>query len=228
MKTFIIVFLLCPILSVCFSKTIYRDSLQDTIIVKSENIRIIKSDWAYRFNAGISKYNYGPKTAAWLGNHYGPDINFSIYYKNFRAELGFKPWTVNPNSELTFKNDTLSTFAELNPIKTEITIGYNLSYPHYFDIEPYIGYLHNSFVVINEDELKKKYDIPSKGGLTIGCSIFKEIFEYSPYQKLQLFFNSNYNFSDFSKVNSALDSNFMAFEIGISFQGSFVHIDVLP
>jgi hypothetical protein len=221
-KILTIIFLL-SILSVCYSQT----NFQDTLIIESKTFKIIKSDWGARFNLGISKFNYGDKTAEWLGNHASPDLNLSILYKNYRFGIGFKPWTVNPKSELEFNGDTLTTFANLNPIKFEFLFGYNFSDLEYVNIEPYIGYLINSFEVINEDVLQKKYDIPTQSGFTIGISVYKELIDFNPYDNLQLFINTNYNFVDFSKVNSALDNNFWAFEIGITYQSWFTRTEII-
>ena len=223
MKKLIFTFFISSLFTVCLA----QNNVKDTLIVESKTFKIIKSDWGARLNVGASRFNYGEKTAGWLDNHYSPDFNLSLFYKNYRFGFGFKPWTVNPKTELQFDGDTLTTFAELNPIKFEFLFGYNYSDLEYVNIEPYIGFLINSFVVINEDVLKKKFDIPSQNGLTIGFSIYKKLFDFNLYDNIQLFVNTNYNFVDFSKVNPNLDSNFWAIEIGISYQSWFTSIELI-
>ena len=222
MKKILSLIFLVSILSVSYS----QNNVQDTLVIESKTIKIIKSDWGARFNLGVSKFNYGAKTAGWLGNHAGPDLNLSIFYKNYRFGIGFKPWTVNPESELDFNGDTLTTFADLNPIKFEFLFGYNFNDLEFINIEPYVGYLINSFIVINEDVLQKKFDIPTQGGFTIGVTVFRKLFEFNPYDNFQIFINTNYNFVNFSKVNPSLDNNFWAFEIGISYQSWFTLTEI--
>jgi hypothetical protein len=223
MRRLLLLLCLVQFTTVCFS----QNNNQDTLIIQTKTIRIINSNWGGRFNLGISSYNYGEKTSAWLGNHGGPDFNLAVCYKDFRFGFGFKPWTVNPKSELIFNNDTLTTFAKINPLKFEFLVGYNLSELQYINIEPYIGFVTNSFVVINEDVLHTKYDIPTENGLTLGLSIYKPIFEYDPFESLQLFINSNINLVNFANINTNLDKNFWSFEIGLSYQGWFTKKEIL-
>ena len=215
------------IILISFSSIFAQSNTQDTLIVKSKKLKIIKSNWGAKLNIGISKYNYGTKTKKWLGNHYGPTFNLTLLYKNFRFGFGFKPWTVNPKEELSFNGNTLTTFAKLNPIKLELTLGYNFFLFSNINIESYLGYSNNSFHVINEDVIGKKYKITSTNGYTFGLNLYKDLFRFNPYDNMQVYLNFNYNFVDFSKVNSQLDKNFYGFIFGLSFQGWFTSVEVL-
>src|SRR5690606_15321916 len=93
-----------------------------------------------RVEIGFSKYYYNTATENWLGNHGGPNFNFILTINKFNIGLRFKPWTVNPKSDLTFRNDTLSRLAELNPVKIDYYLGYSIDLKNNISLEPYLGY----------------------------------------------------------------------------------------
>ncbi len=212
----IVLFLLILQCNLVVAQKVDKDSLS----IEIKQIKIVKSPWGLQFGFGISKFIYQAGTENWIGNHTSPDIKFILYHNNLSFGLNFKPWTVNPKNNLFVGGDTLSSFADLNPIKLELNIGYNYNVTNTTSIESYIGYLNSSFHVINQDVLQKKYNISSQHGITLGANINKYI-EFLPYQYIVFYLNTNYNFSDYTKIHPSLGSSFYAIELGVAFKGWF-------
>ena len=47
-----------------------------------------KNNIGIRLEFAISQYEYNQKTANWLGNHGGPNLNFIFFYHKFNFKLG--------------------------------------------------------------------------------------------------------------------------------------------
>ena len=209
------------IILILFCKSLLAQKVpNDTLSIKFKQIDVVRTSWGLEVGFGISKFTYDIGTKGWLGNHTSPDIKFTLFCENISFGFNFKPWTVNPAKELIAGGDTLSTFADLNPIKIELNIGYNYNLTNTISLQPYIGYLNSSFHVINEDVLKKKFSIASQPGITIGSNINKYL-EFKPYQYTVIYLNLNYDFSDYTKIHSSLGKKFYAMEMGVAFKGWF-------
>jgi hypothetical protein len=171
-----------------------------------------------RFDIGFNHYKYNPKTRKWLGNHNGPLFGLTIAYGDFNLGAKFKPATIKPKQDLDFNNETLTNEAKLNPIKIDYDFSYSINFKHDFSIEPYVALTTNSFIVINEDELGKNYNINKVNGLTIGTAINK-YFHLKDYQFFSVFVKYGYGLTNFKKVNSNLGIGYSDFTIGIAYKG---------
>lgn len=129
-----------------------KDSLPSYRIIRCEK----KSKIGFSFELGASHYWYNQKTEDWLGNHFGSNFNFILVYDKLNFGFRFKPYTLKPKKELQFCGETLTSKAELNPIKMDFYIGYSFDFDC-ISIEPYLGISKNSFVIINEEELNNNF-----------------------------------------------------------------------
>ena len=207
----------------------------DTFLVKpiSENIRIRKtpvgsftpykavwcekrSKFGTRFEFGVSRCHYNQKTRDWIGNHGTPNFNFILLYDKVNFGFRFKPWTVNPNEELSFHNKVLPKYAKLNPIKLDFYIGYSFDFTH-LSLEPYLGMTRNIFEVINEDELQETFSFPSITGFINGVTVNK-YFRIKNYEYISVFASIGYSIVDYAKVHSALGKNYFEWSLGISYK----------
>jgi hypothetical protein len=226
MKTILTVIVI--IYSISFSQIAVAQN-SDTIKIQGDksNLVLIKSKWGWGFGLGINQFNYENNMKKWLGNHGGPNFQGMITYKEWFILLGFRPWTVNPQKKLSFGVDTLDEFADLNPIKTEMAIGYKVYVLPDLFLTPYFGYVNSSFTVVNEDELKKKYSISSASGLTIGGYV-NYVFLYSVLDEYSIRLGYNTNIIDFQNVHPSLGKNYWAWEIGLIATGVFSSIKEIP
>jgi hypothetical protein len=178
-----------------------------------------RSKFGARIEIGVSRYHYNQKTKDWLGNHGGPNFNFILTYDKFNLGFRFKPWTVNPNEELSFDGNILPKYASVNPIKLDFYIGYSLDFKH-FSLEPYLGLSGNSFTVIKPDELIGIFSIPSVAGFINGVTANK-YFRVNRFEYVSIFANIGYSIIDFTKVHNALGKNYFEWSLGIAYKGFF-------
>ncbi|MBP1644485.1 MAG: hypothetical protein H6Q16_60 [Bacteroidetes bacterium] len=178
-----------------------------------------KSKLGYRFELGAYHYWYNKNTQDWLGNHFSPNVSFSIVYNKFNLGFRFKPWTVNPKHELQFGGETLTKEANLNPIKMDFYFGYSFDFD-VLSIEPYLGVSKNSFIVINEEELNKNFSIPNVVGFINGIT-FNKYFKIKKYKYISVFGNVGYCIVPFNKVHENLSNNYFECSIGIAYKGFF-------
>ena len=171
-----------------------------------------------RVDIGFNHYLYNSRTRNWLGNHNGALLGLSIAYGDFSLGAKFKPATVNPRETLEFNGEFLTREAKLNPIKIDYEIGYSFNLKHNFSIEPYIALTSNSFIVINEEELGKTYEIDDTRGLTIGTTLNK-YFRLKDFRFLALFARYGYGLSNFRKTNNNLDAGYSDIAVGIAYKG---------
>lgn len=176
------------------------------------------SDFGLRVDIGVSHFMYNKPTSKWLGNHNGASVGFIFALRNFNFGIRFKLSTVNPNTDLIFNNDTLTSSAELNPIKLDYFVGYSIDFQKNISIEPYVGFSRNIFIVINEQELKKNFSIPETNGIITGLSINK-YFNIKEKKFISIFLTYGYSFVDFSKVNSGLDRGYADITMGVAYKG---------
>lgn len=73
-------------------------------------------------------------------------------------------------------------------------------------------------MVINQDELNKKYNLNKVCGLTIGTAINK-YFHIKDFQFFSIFAKYDYGLTNFKKVNSNLGRCYSDFVIGIGYKG---------
>lgn len=172
----------------------------------------------FRIDIGFVKYYYNKNTKQWLGNYGSPLFAISILIQRFNFGLRFKPFTVNPQTELIFYNDTLFGNAILNPIKTDYYLGYSFDYNHNFSLEPYLGYSQSSFIVINQDELNKTYNIPQTNGVVAGITLNK-YFNIKDYEYFNIFVSCAFTFIDYRKVHNELGFGNFEWMVGLSYKG---------
>ncbi|HRP89446.1 MAG TPA: hypothetical protein PKX92_05360 [Edaphocola sp.] len=171
-----------------------------------------------RIDLGFNHYIYNSKTRNWLGNHNGVLFGLTIAYGDFNFGVKFKPATVNPKQVLDFDGQRLTEDAKLNPIKVDYDFSYSVNLKHNFAIEPYIALTAKSFIVINENEIGKSYDINKTKGLTIGTTLNK-YFKLKDFQFLALFVKYGYGLSDFKKINENLGIGYSDIVIGVAYKG---------
>lgn len=232
MKLIILIFLfpLCIINTFGQNLNWEKKCENDTIIISRRIVHLARtnsykaiycnktSDFGLRFDIGASYYMYNKPTSNWLGNHYSLSVGFIFALRHFNFGFRFKPWTINPNTNLIFNNDTLTTTAKLNPIKLDYFVGYSIDFQKNISLEPYIGLSRNIFKVINEHELKKNFSIPETNGIITGISINK-YFNIKEKKFISIFLNYGYSFVDFRKVNSELSRGYSEFTFGVAFKG---------
>jgi len=221
----------------CFSQKQTKDTicLSDTLTImpfrsmklskdSASSYKAIKCETTtnvgMRFEVGISKYYYNDKTQEWLGNHGGPNFNLILTLNKLNFGLRFKPWTVNPKTELSFDNIILPRYASLNPVKIDYYAGYSIDLNHKISIEPYLGFSKTIFYVINEVELQQTYSIPKANGLISGAT-FNKYFKINNSEYIALFTNIGYSFVDYKKTNQNLGIGYFEWTIGIAYKGFF-------
>lgn len=167
-----------------------------------------------RMDIGVSQYRYNSTTKAWLGNHGGPSIGFAVAVKNWNVGFRFKPWTVNPHHNLIFNNDTLTGNADLNPVKLDYYLSYSFNFKYNLSLEPYLGYSKTVFAVINEDEIKKQFNIPTASGLIAGVSLIKYI-KLKEAGYLGVFANWGFSNVNYTSTHESLGRGYSEFTIGV-------------
>lgn len=212
--------------TICFGKPMtinpYRSikNVSDTSASYKAILCETRTDVGIRFEIGISKYYYNEKTEQWLGNHGGPNFNFILTANKLNFGLRFKPWTINPKTELIFNSDTLPTYADLNPIKIDYYVGYSFDFNNNISIEPFLGFSQSIFSVINEDVLKKTYSIPNALGLITGVA-FNKYFRIKEYEYVALFVNLGYSFVNYKKMHESLGVGYFEWTVGVAYKVFF-------
>ncbi|HEX4875188.1 MAG TPA: hypothetical protein VFV31_00855 [Chitinophagaceae bacterium] len=207
--------------SICGTDTIAVDyrSLKTGDRIQYKAFECTKvSKLGIRFDLGFNLYIYNSKTKNWLGNHNGPLFGLTIAYGDFNFGAKFKPATVSPGQDLSFNGEMLTKDAKLNPIKIDYDFSYSINLKNNFSIEPYIALTINNFIVINEDELGKNYDINKTKGLTFGTTLNK-YFKLRDFQFLAVFAKYGYGLSNFKKTNENLDIGYSDIVIGVAYKG---------
>ena len=176
-----------------------------------------KKSFGLRFDFGFSQYIYSKSTADWIGYHQGTNINFAFAYKKLNFGARFKPWTTKPKSELSFDNKILPENAEVNPLKFDIYLGYEIDLSNVLSIEPSIGYTMCRFKVINEDKINESFSFNSTNGLLIGMTVNKYI-PLDNFMYFVLFGRVNYGLVDYSEIHSKLSGGYYEICIGISYK----------
>lgn len=207
---------------------------QDTVYVDYESIKSGRriqykafecgkvSRVGIRLDMGFNYYKYNPKTRNWLGNHGGLLLGFAIAYGDFNIGAKIKLASVNPKQDLEFNGDVLTNKATLNPVKADYEFSYSLNFKHNFSIEPYFALTTNSFIVINEEELGKNYQIDKVCGLTLGTMLNK-YFPLKNFQFFSIFARYGYGMTNFRSVNPSLGVGYSDFSIGIAYKGFIKH-----
>ena len=234
-KRYIIFFLLFGNILLAHGQQYNREKVcsPDTVLVRRDRIHLIKtlsdtspykalkcsrvSDYGWRLDLGISAYRYKNRTSDWLGNHPGPLLGLALAYKKFSLGWKIKPWTLNPGTELSFTNDTLTKKAKLNPNKLDFYAGYSIDLKYNISIEPYAGWTKNIFYVINNEELNKTFRIPNANGFITGMVINK-YFRLKEFQFLSAFIHFGYAHTDFSKTHPHLDKGYVEYSLGIAYK----------
>lgn len=187
---------------------------------KGVEVKYTLSDWAAQLSLGGAGYFYDKETRKYFGNYEGALFKLTTYYKRIFLGLEFAPATLNPLDTLIFQGQKLLRNADINIVKTFITLGYTQKLPYYFSIEPYIGYLSTSYTVINEKEIQENYDLSSAKGMTAGFLINKYI-KLRFGEALVVYVNPSFNYSNYSALNPSLGNSFYALEVGIGYKGWF-------
>ncbi len=183
-----------------------------------EVLRCIKrSKWGLRMEMAYSNYYYGAETTDWLGQHGGANFNLALAMDHFNFGVRFKPGTVTPNKELEFYGILLPTSAKLNNIRIDYYVGYSFDLEKMISIEPYLGYNHTTFKVINEDELNQTYALNAAGGVILGTSVNK-YFKLMNYNYLSVFGTIGYGWVDYQKVHAQLANNYWEWNVGLAFK----------
>jgi hypothetical protein len=170
-----------------------------------------------RVDVGFNHYTYSSKTREWLGNHNGPLLGISIAYTNFSVGIKFKPATVTPQTELAFNGVLLTGEAKLNPNKIDYELAYSINLKQNISIEPFMGISANRFVVINEKDLKKHYEIESAKGLVAGVTLNK-YFRLKNFQFFSVFARYGYGFVNFKSLNDQLSNGYSDLSLGIAYK----------
>ncbi|GAB3415196.1 hypothetical protein GCM10027516_06690 [Niabella aquatica] len=170
-----------------------------------------------RVDVGFNHYVYSSKTRDWLGNHNGPLLGISIAYTNFSIGFKFKPATVTPQTELAFNEVLLTSEAKLNPNKMDYELAYSINLRQNISIEPFIGLSANRFVVINEKDLKKHYEIKNAKGSITGVTLNK-YFSLKGVQFFSVFARYGYGFVNFKSSHEQLGNGYSDLSLGIAYK----------
>jgi len=176
-----------------------------------------KKSFGFRFDFGFSQYIYSKSVSDWIGNHFGTNLNFMICFKKLNIGARFKPWTTNPQTELKIDNKILPKSAEINPIKYDYFISYEIDLNKYISIEPSIGWTNCTFEVINSDKINQYYTFNSTNGILTGITINKYI-SFNNFKYFVLYGRINHGFVDYSKIHSSLHNGYTELAIGISYK----------
>lgn len=177
-----------------------------------------RSNVGFRYEIAVSNYYYGEKTTNWLGQHGGPNFNFVLVINKLNFGFRFKPWTIAPKKEMDFNSQTLPTIARVNNIKLDYYVGYSFDFEKRISMEPYIGYNHTDFLVINEDELNQKFSFNKTGGPTVGTTLNK-YFKIKDYKYISVFGTVGYGFVNYKKVHPDLDNGYFEWNLGVAYKG---------
>ena len=181
---------------------------------------ISSSPFGLRLGIGYSRFNYNDGTSDWIKNHAAPDFNISLAIENANLGFRFKPWSTNPKKSLDINGESLPILAKLNPVKLDYYISYNFNLQNNIALEPALGYSKSLFIVINEDDLGKEFNIPSIGGLMTSFTLSKYLrFKYNEF--FAIYGNVEYAFIDYSKLNPDLGKGYFNWTIGLAFKGYF-------
>jgi hypothetical protein len=219
---FLLLIILFPALS--FSQLIRHQS-KIRLDKSGTEIKFEESNFALLIGAGRS-FNYNDKTTTkYLGDQLGLTFKLDMYYKEFFIRLAFKPLTgaiSNQTDTIYFNSSDPMDPVSLNYPKTNIVLGYSYDMPLNFSICPYIGLLTTSFRAVDENE--KEIEMFSKKirGLTSGLCINKYIKVGNIGDYIVIYFDTNINFSNFSKYNEDLGNSFYSFEFGLAYKGWFL------
>jgi len=177
-----------------------------------------RTNLGFRIEFAISKYYYGNKTQEWIGQHGGPNFNFALVFDKFNFGFRFKPWTFTPKKEIMFNGQTLPTTAQVNTIKLDYYLGYSIDFNKLVSVEPYVGYNRSSFIVINETELNKNFNINKTGGIIIGTT-FNKYIKLKGYEYLSFIATIGYAFVKYEKVHYEFDKGYLEWNLGIAIKG---------
>lgn len=176
-----------------------------------------RKNYGFRFDFGFSQFIYSKSVADWLGFHRGVNLNLSFVYKRLSVGLRFKPWVTSPKSDLSFDSIVLPSNAQINPIKFDCYIGYDILLGDLTSIETSLGYTMCTFKVINEELYNANFNINSTSGFLLGLSVNRYI-PFKNYNYFVLFCRFNYGLVDFSQVHNELKGGYSEICLGFSFK----------
>jgi hypothetical protein len=188
-------------------------------------IEVSESNYGLQFGTGLSFIYYDSNTKKFTGNKSSTTYKLSFFYKNYFIGLSFKPINgslTEPTDTLHFEMDSEFRHVSASYYNTEILIGYTISLPLNFSIEPTIGYLGTNFMVEDEDGHKIESISDKIPGLTAGLAINKYIKLRSLDSYLVIFLNNSINFSNFESYHKNLGNSFYSIEFGIAMKGWFL------
>ncbi len=197
----------------------------DTVYVQdSSSYKIVKcqtrSKAGFRMDLGFSNHHYGNNMTSWIGQHGSPNFNFYAVYERITFGIRMKPWTIDPKTELVIQEQLLPLEAQLNIIKSDIILGYSYDFNHLISAEPFVGLNTNHLLVINEDEIDQSFQFNKLRSLILGTSINK-YFKIQEHEYVALFGTVGYSLTDYSKLNSSLESGYWELGFGLSYKGFF-------
>ncbi len=215
-------FIVVSVFSISFvsAQTVIPEKIErrgDTLNITIGNtlIKQARKPWAAGIAFGYGTTAYAPQTESWLGNHGAGVFQLLVRYKPFELDGAFRLATVNPQKSLAFGPDTLDSFAKLNPVKLDFLLGYGFRPTEHILLMPQIGYAYSVFNVINEDVLKKHFNISSVSGFALGGAV-SIILPISFTTDLEFRIGAHYHIADYSSVHPSLDRNYWTFDFGIS------------
>lgn len=176
----------------------------------------------FRIDVGGFYHRYNGLTKNWLGDYNSPGISFKFNINQFFASYRFLPTTVNPGISMMINSEELTRFAKLNVLNNNVYLGYSFDFPYLISFQPKVGWNGVYFVVINEEELNKTYDIPKVNGWFVGADLNKHFhLDSGPNDPSEFFFSIyasiNYSWTDFTPINERLNNNFIFWGFGVSF-----------
>lgn len=205
------------------SKEIFLMTEIDTTNNKSKEYKALKcfnrGNFGIRLGLGISNFKYDSKTKTVIDNHISPNFDLSIAYDKWNLGLRFKPWTIDPQKEITVENKILPTIADLNIIKIDYYLGYSIDLKKLYSIEPYLGYNRTSLIVINEDELGETFTFDDKANGFILGTTFNKYFEFQDFSYVVAFLNLGYSTTNLSDIHPELGKGYFEYSIGIAIKG---------
>ena len=176
------------------------------------------SKFGLRLDVGFNHTVYNAKTKDWLGNHNGPLAGLTVAWGDLNLGAKIKLATVNPIAVLNFNGEQLTRDAKINPVKFDFNIGYSINLKNNISIEPYIALTKHDFIVLNQEELGKKFDFNKLWAPSIGTTINK-YFQVDDFQFISVFVRYGYGLADFKKVHNDLGYGYSDLSVGIGFKG---------
>lgn len=182
------------------------------------------SYFIWGMQAGGYYTRYKLNTLEWLGDNNNPHFSCFVKYNKIGLGFNFKINTLRPQTELTFNDEVMTKFTQLNVYSLEYYVSYSLDFPYGLSLEPYAGLNSTRFNVINEDKLNQEFNLNRAPGYFVGGKIHRYWrvqsntgTEFQEDTLFSIYVDYYYSWTDFTRVQHRLTNNFFSWGFGVSF-----------